>query len=294
MTVRGRGAALVLVAACGYAFAAILAKTAYDAGVGVVTLLAFRFTMAFAILLGIAVWRGVRRPDLRTILTGLSLGALLYAPQSGLFFASLTRLDAGLAALVSYAYPALVGMIAALMGRERLTARRVVALAGSLGGVALVLVGSGTGSPDVLGVVFALGAAVGYAAYVLVADIVARGVHPLAVAVLVSAGCALAFTTAGLVAGDLSVTLPATGWLAIAGMAVASTVIPLAAFLAGMRVMGPSVSSILMTTEPLVTAVAATAVLGEALGLVQWAGGLMVLAAVVMLGRERAGAATTG
>ena len=52
--------------------------------------------------------------------------------------------------------------------------------------------------------------------------------------------------------------------------------------------MGPTAASILSTVEPLVTVILAFIVFGETLGVVQIAGGALVLAAVLVLNTRRA------
>ena len=84
------------------------------------------------------------------------LGAVVYALDSALFFGALERTSAPLASLVHYAHLVLVVGVAAMIGRERLTRRRLLALAGIFGGVALV--GGAAVNPDLLGLGMALGA----------------------------------------------------------------------------------------------------------------------------------------
>jgi drug/metabolite transporter (DMT)-like permease len=54
-------------------------------------------------------------------------------------------------------------------------------------------------------------------------------------------------------------------------------------FFAGLRRVGPTTASILATVEPLVTVLLAFLVFQEILGAVQFAGGSLVLAAVVAI-----------
>ncbi|HEX6027021.1 MAG TPA: DMT family transporter, partial [Solirubrobacter sp.] len=91
-------------------------------------------------------------------------------------------------------------------------------------------------------------------------------------AVTLAAGAAV---TGDLRPGDLT----AAGWLWIASLAAVSTVGALALFFAGLRRVGPTSASILSTVEPLATVVLAFVVFGETLGLLQIAGGTLVLAA---------------
>src|SRR5688500_4735950 len=99
------GPVLVLISAAGFGAMAIFGKEAYDAGVGITTLLFVRFVLAGAFFGAVVAARPELRPSrapARTIWIGLGLGAVGYATQSGLFFTALERLDAGLLALLLY------------------------------------------------------------------------------------------------------------------------------------------------------------------------------------------------
>ena len=130
---------------------------------------AIRFTLAAAVL-AVLCRRSLASTPLRALLPPFVLGLTLYGLETGLFFASLERIDVSLASLVICSYPALVVAGAVLLGRERASKRRVVALVVALAGVALVLAGGVGGALDPVGVALALAAAVIYAAYVLVSD----------------------------------------------------------------------------------------------------------------------------
>lgn len=283
---RASGAMLVLCAALGYASVAIVAKRVLAPGFGVLDLLSLRFALAAMVLAVVVGWRRRAFPRGRTVVAGLALGALVYAPTSGFYFASLTRLDAGLAALLASAYPALVVLVAAATGMERLDARRAIAVLVALAGLALVLVGAGAVRPDTAGVLLALSSAAGYSAYVLAGAVAARGEDPFVVALLVAAGCAAAFAGAGLLTGGLAAPGSGSTWLLIGGAALLGTALPLAAFLAGARAVGPGAAGMLMTAEPLATALAAGIVLAEPLSPVQWVGAGIAVAAVASIARR--------
>src|SRR5215207_4060756 len=161
------GALLCMLSAAAFGAMAIFGKLAYQQDVEVGDLLLIRFAMAAAVLLAIAAARGALRGlSRRAALVALAMGAVGYATQSGLFFSALERMDASLLALVLYTYPALVCAAAVLLGRERATARRIVALLVASAGAALVLAGAATGSVDALGAVMGFGAALAYTTYI--------------------------------------------------------------------------------------------------------------------------------
>jgi len=280
-----RGVALCLVSAVGFGCMAIFAKDAYRQHLGINALLALRFALAAALFWTIARLRGpIRIPARRTLLAALGLGAIGYAAQSGLFFGAVKRMDASTTSLLLYTYPAMVFLAALALRREHADRRRVLALAFACAGTALVLLGGGgSGSFEKVGVIMAIGAAVAYSSYILVADGIVGRLDPFVLSALITTGAAATFWTAGLVDGGLDFSLSEHGWLDIAGIVVVSTVLPISTFLAGLHLVGPSTASILSCFEPVVTVSLAMALYGERLGGWQLAGGALVLAAVVLL-----------
>jgi drug/metabolite transporter (DMT)-like permease len=279
------GALMCAGSAAAFGAMAIFAKLAYDADVGVMTLLAVRFVLAAAILWGIY---AIRRPAGtlprgRALLIALGLGAVGYTAQSLLFFSSITRIDAGLAALCLYVFPALVTIGAVALGRDRLDRVRVAALALAFVGLVLILFVGGGGSPDALGVALALGAAVAYTGYILTSETVLSRTEPLGLSALVCTGATVSLIVAGTVSGRLDFGFDPIGWLWLAGIAVVSTVLAIVLFFAGLSRVGPSRASIISTVEPLVTVALAFVIFGEQLSAVQLAGGALVLASVVLL-----------
>jgi drug/metabolite transporter (DMT)-like permease len=267
---------------------AVFAKKAYRDDVSVLTLLSVRFTLAALAFWAIVAARRSRGvisapPARGIILASLALGAVGYAAQSGGYFGALTRIDASLTALLLYVYPALVFIGAVALGRDHIDRRRIVALVLATGGAALVLAGTGTGNLDALGVALGLGAAVAYSVYILVADRVVTRIDPFLLSALIATGAAATLWTAGLVSGTIDLGFEPAGWGWIVGLALASTVLPIVAFLAGLPKVGPATASIVSTVEPMVSVAMAMLWFGERLGVVQVVGGALVIIAVVLL-----------
>ena len=190
------GALLCLVAAGSFALQPILVKLAFDGGAGVASVGAIRFALA-AVVLGVLARKAIAAAPVRTLLAPFLLGLTIYGLETGLFFASLERIDVSLASLLMCSYPALVVAGAVLLRRERASRRRAVALVVALVGVALVLAGGVGGAIDPVGIGLALGAAIAYAAYVLVSDRLLGTTEPLVLATMLCAGAATAFALGG-------------------------------------------------------------------------------------------------
>jgi drug/metabolite transporter (DMT)-like permease len=266
---------------------AIFAKLAYRAGFDVSSLLTLRFALAAVVLWAIVAVRRPAWPAARTVAIAIALGAVGYAAQAAAFLASLQHIDAGLASLLLYTYPTLVLLGAIALRRERATRRRVAALAAASAGALLVLVGGGAGALDATGVALALAAAVAYTGYILSADRVAGATDPFLLTALIVTSAAVVTTGEALATGGPQLDVTAGGWAAVAGVALVSTVVPVVAFLLGLRRVGPATASIVSSVEPLVTVVLAMLVFGERLTGVQALGGAFVVGAVVLVNARR-------
>src|SRR4051812_38146064 len=101
------GTLLVLASAAAFGVMPVFGKLAFEAGVGVATLLVVRFAIAAPVLwVAVAVRRTLPR-DRGSVLRALALGAFGYAMQAGLYFLALERMDASVLSLILYSYPAL-------------------------------------------------------------------------------------------------------------------------------------------------------------------------------------------
>ncbi|HLA86613.1 MAG TPA: DMT family transporter, partial [Anaerolineales bacterium] len=97
------------------------------------------------------------------------------------------------------------------------------------------------------------------------------------------------FASAGIVYGLLTLSngahFPASdsGWLAMLGIILISTIIPVVTFLAGLERIGPTNAAMLSTLEPVVTVLLAAWLFGERLMPIVMVGGGLILVAVILL-----------
>jgi drug/metabolite transporter (DMT)-like permease len=293
------GTAAVAVAACLFGTLGPASRAAYDAGL---TPLVFSFwraaigAVALAALLGWLHARGRDRVRWRA-LPPRALVALLVAGGASVvlnlaIFSAFQETSIALALLGFYTYPALVAGAAVLLGEERLTGTRAAALALALLGMAVVVLGGATGGTafSALGFGLAILAAAMQAVYILLgrrgfraipseeATFGIIGIDAMTFLALVVA------TGAGEVAAlplEEPSTLPVLLWAGVAGAGV-----PTLLFLLGIRSIGPTRTSIIALLEPVFGALLAAVLLGEALGPIQAAGGVLVLAGAALLQRD--------
>ena len=279
---RTTGTALAVLSGAAFGAMPVLTKVVYADGGSLVGLLALRFPLAAVALLALGRLRREPWPP-RSALGALALlGALGYAVQSGCYFAALERISAGLTALLLYLFPVLVVVLSALLARTWPRPVSCACVVVATAGCVLTLGPAGAAQTD--GVLLGLGAATAYALYIVGSSRVATGGSPFTSAGVVMASCAAVFDVLALVRGAA---LPdaAGGWLALAAVVLGCTVVAVSAFFAALALLGPADTAVVSTVEPLVSIALAAAFLGERLGPVQVAGGVLVLGAVLALAR---------
>ena len=282
MNPRTVGALLALTSASCFGVMPVLTKVVYDDGVGPVGVLSVRFSAAAVLLLLLARLRGEAMPRGRQLGALALLGGVGYVVESACYFSALSRISAGLTALLLYLYPALVVVLSAVVLRHRPSRVAVSCVVVATVGTALTI-GPVAGGQSV-GVLLGLGAAASYALYIVLSSQAISGVGPFATSAVVMGSCAVVYD-AFAVATGAELPHSASAWAALAGVTVLGTVVAVAAFFAALPLLGPSDTAVLSTLEPVVSVAAAAVVLGERLSVLQAAGGALVIAAVVVLAR---------
>jgi drug/metabolite transporter (DMT)-like permease len=285
VTPRLLGTLLALTSAASFGVMPVLTKVAYDDGTGVSALLAFRFTLAALLLLALARVRREALPRGRQLVTLLLLGGVGYAVEAACYFAALTRISAGLTALLLYVYPALVVVLTAALTRRRPSGRAAACVAVATVGTALTIGPVAGGSA--LGVLLGLSAALTYAVYVVISSRVVADVGPFATSAVVMGGAAAVYDVVALARRS---PLPSSSgaWTALVLVSLVGTVLAVSAFFGALRLLGPADTAVISTFEPVVSVVVAAVALGESLTVVQAVGGALVLAAVGVLSRAPA------
>ncbi|MFI6520851.1 DMT family transporter [Spirillospora sp. NPDC050679] len=288
-----RGYVFVALSAAGFGLMPVLAVYAYRDGLTVPTLLFLRFAIAALIFVPFALRHAARRGTpgraVRHLPRLLLLGGVLYTAQSALYFSSVQHITPALAAVLLYLYPALVAVAASVLARRRPSLGVVVSVAVSFAGVVLAM-GDIEWRLSLIGIAEAVGAAGVYCVYILYSDRVGASVPAVDMTAFVALSAAGSFLVWGAATGELRFGFAATGWIPVAAVALASTVLAILFFFLGMALVGPTRASIGSTLEPVVSIVAATLLIGGGLSPAQILGTVLVLggATVGMLSRRAA------
>ena len=249
---------------CGSTFAKGLFPSVGPAGTG-----ALRVSFSAIILLG--VWRPWRRPLTAhaagwIVLYGATLGAM-----NLMFYCALARLPLGPAVAIEFGGPLAVALAASRRPTD--FAWIVVAVLG----MSLLLPFPGADGLDPVGVLFAAGAGLAWALYILSGQRAGRidGGQAVSLGMLSAALVAAPFGLAQAGADVFAPAILASGLV----VAVLSSALPYSLEMAALRRLDQKEFGVLMSLEPAIAALAGLALMGERLTGVQWFAIILVIAA---------------
>ena len=291
------GPVFAVLGVLGFSFKAILVKLAYAAHpVDPVTLLAWRMIYAAPFFAAMAFW-AERQPDAAPIaradvLRLVGLGFIGYYFSSYLDFAGLQYITASLERLILYLYPSIVVLLGALLHRQPITRRVVLALLLSYAGIVLVFAHDLRTAPqsrDVLiggGLVFA--SAVAYAIYLVVAPPVIGRLGSLRFIAWAMLSSTVWVVAQFLVVNPLSaLTVPPRVHALAALMAVVSTVLPTWMMAEALKRIGASHAALVGSLGPIFTIGFGYVLLAEPLHAIQLVGAALVLAGIWQVTQKR-------
>jgi drug/metabolite transporter (DMT)-like permease len=280
-----KGSLAVLVAAACYGTLPVLLKLALAAGAEVWPLLAWRFLLGAALVWLVVGTTGRRLPPRGSVPSLLGLG-VLYAANAAAFLVGIQWVPAGTAVLVFFTYPAVVVLLSRVFLGEPLTSRRLIALTTALVGCMLTA-GAGLQGGQARGILLILLAMAILSVAILISAPILRELPELGSLAFVHTGIAVASTMAALAAGGLALGGGPQAVVITIALGLVATALPVTLFLIGIKWIGPARAAIYSTVEPLLAVTLAAVVLGERLGGLQMLGGLLVIAGVLWLSRER-------
>ncbi|WP_447006802.1 EamA family transporter [Saccharothrix isguenensis] len=290
------GFGFAMVSASSFALSGPLASGLMDAGWSSAAAVAVRVLLAGVVLTPIAVvqlrgrWQVVRRTA--PLITAYGLFAVAGCQLA--FFNAVSHMEVGVALLVEYTAP--VAVVVWLWLRRGQRPGRLTVLGALLGLVGLMLVldlVSGARA-DAVGILWALGAMLGAAAYFVLSGRDGDGLPGtvLAAGGLLLGGVALVLAgVVGIVPWAVSTErvsfdgafggFTVAWWPPVVALGVVTAALAYVAGIAATRRLGSRLASFVALTEVLAALVFAWLLLGEAPGAIQLVGGVLIMAGVV-------------
>lgn len=251
------------------------ARIAYESGSNPATQVFLRSLCMMLVMGGlqIVLGRSLMLPR-RTIPTTMAFGFCILVMSFG-YLSSVFYISVGLAVLLLYTYPLIVGIASPLLGRERMTWIKALCLIGAFAGL-VVASSEGFGTLDWRGIAFALAAAGSLAFIALWGGSAMSRAHPFVMNAWMNLWVLLAVGIYLALSGGPQFPQTAAGWLGTLAVSVCYTLGILFLFL-GLMLISPAQSALTMNLEPLFSTVAAILLLHEVVALRQWIGMAMLL-----------------
>ena len=232
----------------------------------------------------------------RNLLTVLAYGAFAVVGTQLLYYSAITRIPVGVALLIEYLAPVLLVLWAWARTRRRPGGRVLAGSVLAILGLLLVVDLGGAGGVDPVGPLLALAAAIGVAIYYVINARIDPELHPivlLAASMLVGCVLLLALALVGLTPLSFAFVdvrlagAPAPWWLSAGVMVLISTSAAYLLGIAGGVRLGSRVSSFVGLLEVLFAVLAAWLLLGDLPAPIQFAGGALILAGVLLVKLQR-------
>ena len=285
---KGLGAPLILLAGIFWGSMGIFVRSLNAYGFGSVQIVCLRMTVAallFALLLLLR-GRGGFRIALRDVPLFLGLGLMSVLFFTVCYFRAIEIMPLSTAAILLYTSPIWVTLLSALLFREKLTPTKLLALAMAFGGCVLVS-GVGGGGLTPRGLLFGLGAGLGYGLYSILGSVALRRYSPYTVTactfLIAAVGACCICRPAAMLSTLLSAPSPLGTLLFFVLTAFVTAVVPFLCYTLGLRSVEAGKAAILATVEPMVASLLGVAVFHEALTPLSALGILLILAAVILL-----------
>lgn len=231
-----------------------------------------------------ALFSRVSRGDaLRLLLLGV-LGNGVYQ----LFFVhGVSRTRAGNAALIVGAAPAFIALAARAKGLEHVKRKTLLGIALSVVGVGLVIVGSArpvAGQPTLVGSVLVFFGVLSWSLYTILLQPFTKRVDVITLSAITMVGGAIPLLIASgpaIVATDWG-RIGVGGWLALLYSSIISMGVAYLFWYRGLRVLGPTRTSVYSNLQPIIALAVAWAFLGENPTAFQGVGAVTIVAGVFM------------
>jgi len=276
------GMAVLLLSSVAFGLNNILARLSYDHGSNVVTLLTVRTIVALLAIGGyltmLRLWRRFGRADMPTF----ALASLTFTFGTLMLLEAFRFMPVSLAILLFYLFPIFVVLIYLATGEERLTPFGWVGVVAAFCGLALALEIFHGFDLNLTGVILSVTAALCMSVNIVSTHRLMRRFPGILVTfwLLFVSGVIYAvgmFTVVGVALPDAG-----TGVLVFGGAVIAGP-IALTTFFVGLSLAGGTKTGLVMNSEPLTTILFAAAILGEALGWLQYTGAAIVVASIVLV-----------
>ena len=282
------GTMLIILAGCFWGSMGIFVRKLGEEGFDSIQIVSIRVTLAalfFSLILFLKDRSGFKI-SLRDIplFLGLGFGSVLFFTVC--YFAAINMMSLSTAAILLYTSPIWIMLMSVLFFHEKLTGRKLLALAAAFGGCVLISGISG-GGITLTGLLVGLGSGIGYGLYSILGTIALKRYSPYTVTAytfLFAAAGSLIICRPGEMLGSFAASDHLAGLILFCFLtAFVTAVVPFLAYTLGLETVEASKAGILATIEPMVATLFGVLIFKEPLTFFSCLGILMILSSVIIL-----------
>ena len=273
---------LLFLSGLGFTLSLLIANMAFKDGINLNTSNAMRYFVATVLLI---IYQKTRTKRIRLLPRERNISLALGIPvfMMGVGYLGATQyIPVSLAVLIFYTCPFYVAIISKFTENEPITITRLTAIILAFIGLSLALKVQSTADLQILGIMFALMAAIGFASFITVSSLMLRTVDRQAVLLHSLAAGTLLFVLFFVLTSGAEIIVTRAGWLKVSGSGIL-VAFAYIAFFAGMKIIGPVKASMIMNIEPVLTIGLAAISLGERLSNIQLFGAVLVIGGIVLI-----------
>lgn len=281
---RTRGYVLGAVAAASYGLNPLFALPLYGAGVGVDSVLMYRYLLAVLMLGALMLARRQSFALHRRDIAPLAAMGLLFSFSSLFLFESYNHMDAGIASTILFLYPVLVAVIMAVGFHEKVSRATVFSILLAFTGISLLYKGGDGGTLSFTGVALVFLSSLCYAVYIVGVNRSSLRDMPTEKLTFYALLFGLSVYVVRLRFCTELQWIPSPGlWINAVSLALFPTIVSLVTMAAAIRCIGSTPTAILGALEPLTALFFGVVVFGEQLTPRIMAGVALILVAVTLI-----------
>lgn len=280
-----KGYILGAISAITYGFIPLFTFPVMEEGMGIESILFYRFFLAAVVIGGILIYRKERvMPAKKDLIMILMLG-LLYSGASLSLFWSFNYLPGGVAATIMFLYPVFVAIIMTTVFKEKISIIAITSIAVAIGGVFMLYRGEGGVSLNVFGVVLALLSGISYGAYIIFVNKSKKAatMSSLRITFYACAATAVIFLSLSLFKGGVQPIETARAAINLSLLSIVPTALSCITLAIAVRLVGSTTISILGALEPVSAVICGILFLHEVFTISLAWGIFMIIASVMLI-----------
>lgn len=284
MNNKAKGYILAAFSAATYGMNPLFSLPLYADGMGVDSVLFFRYLFAVPMVALMVKSRGRSFAIQKGELWPLLMVGVFFVLSSITLFRSYLYMDSGIASTILFIYPVMVALIMAIFFKEKVSLQTWVCIAMALAGIGLLYKAPDGATLSTLGILFVLGSALAYTLYIITVNkTILKDVPSVKVTFYVILIGFIIFSVMVLLGGGLQTPTKWWLWLDLVAFALFPTVISMYCATKAIVYIGSTATAILGALEPVTAVLFGMTLFGETLQGRGVAGLLLIIVSVTMV-----------